>query len=154
MNELIEIVGIQFKGVGKIYYFSPLDYKFKSGDAVVVETVRGLEMGKVIIGNKAVPAEEIEYELKPVVRRATHKDIENEERNSALAPKSFEIFKKHVRSLNRDMKPLYCEYTVDAAPDKKLKTSKNLTGEEVVKVFNNLIPMNYIELNTDRKSVV
>lgn len=115
MNELIEIVGIQFKGVGKIYYFSPLDYKFKVGDAVVVETVRGLEMGKVIIGNKAVPAEEIEYELKPVVRRATHKDIENEERNNALAPKSFEIFKKHVRSLNLDMKPLYCEYTVDSS---------------------------------------
>lgn len=115
MNELIEIVGIQFKGVGKIYYFSPLDIKFKTGDAVVVETVRGLEMGKILIANKKVPAEEIEYELKPVVRRATHKDIDNEERNSALAPKSFEIFKKHVRSLNLDMKPLYCEYTVDSS---------------------------------------
>ncbi|MBQ8803320.1 MAG: extracellular solute-binding protein [Tyzzerella sp.] len=46
----------------------------------------------------------------------------------------------------------YCEYTVDATPDKDLKTSKNLAGEEVVKVFNNLIPMNYIELNTLSKN--
>lgn len=46
----------------------------------------------------------------------------------------------------------YCEYTVDAAPGKDLKTSKNLAGEEVIKVFNNLIPMNYIELNTLSKN--
>lgn len=42
----------------------------------------------------------------------------------------------------------YCEYTPDATPEAGLKTSRNLDGKEVVKVFNNLIPMNYIELNT------
>ena len=61
-NQKIEIVGIQFKGAGKIYYFSPLDYKFKQGDFVVVETVRGLEMGKIVIPNKFVPESEVEYE--------------------------------------------------------------------------------------------
>lgn len=115
MNEKIEIIGIQFKGAGKIYYFSPLNIKFKQGDYVVVETVRGLEMGKTVIANKEVPAEEIEYELKPVIRKATHKDLENEEKNSKLAPQSFEKFKKYVRELNLEMKPLYCEYTVDCS---------------------------------------
>lgn len=42
----------------------------------------------------------------------------------------------------------YCEYTPAATPEAGLKTSRNLDGKEVVKVFNNLIPMNYIELNT------
>lgn len=42
----------------------------------------------------------------------------------------------------------YCEYTLSATPEAGLKTSKNLDGKDVVKVFNNLIPMNYIELNT------
>ncbi len=42
----------------------------------------------------------------------------------------------------------YCEYTVGAMPKDGLKTSTNLAGEKVVKVFNNQIPMNYIELNT------
>ena len=115
MNEKIEIIGIQFKGAGKIYYFSPLNIKFNPGDFVVVETVRGLEMGKTVIGNKEVPAEEIEYELKPVIRKATAKDLENEERNNKLAPESFEKFKKYVRELNLEMKPLYCEYTVDCS---------------------------------------
>ena len=46
----------------------------------------------------------------------------------------------------------YAEYTVDAAPAQGLKTSTNLNGETVVKVFNNLIPMNYVELNTLSKN--
>lgn len=114
-NQTLEIVGIQFKGSGKIYYFSPLEYHFKVGDLCVVETVRGLEMGKIVIANKTVNASELEYELKPVVRRATRKDIENEEKNNQLAPHSFEVFKKYVRELNLEMKPLYCEYTVDCS---------------------------------------
>jgi len=47
----------------------------------------------------------------------------------------------------------YAEYTVEAAPSKGLKTSTNLNGETVVKVFNNLIPMNYVELNTLSKGL-
>lgn len=46
----------------------------------------------------------------------------------------------------------YCEYTEDATPKNGLKTSENIDGETVVKVFNNLIPMNNIELNTLSKN--
>lgn len=42
----------------------------------------------------------------------------------------------------------YAEYTVDAMPAAGLKTSENLEDEEVVKVFNNLIPMSFLEVNT------
>ena len=36
-----EIVGVRFKSVGKIYYFSPGDLRLTVGDRVIVETVRG-----------------------------------------------------------------------------------------------------------------
>ena len=42
----------------------------------------------------------------------------------------------------------YAEYTVEATPQVGLKTSENLEGDEVVKVFNNLIPMSFLEVNT------
>lgn len=42
----------------------------------------------------------------------------------------------------------YAEYTVEAMPAAGLKTSENLEGDEVVKVFNNLIPMSFLEVNT------
>ena len=40
----------------------------------------------------------------------------------------------------------YAEYSADAAPAEGLKTSTNLAGQTVIKVFNNQIPMNWSEL--------
>ena len=41
---MAKIVGIEFKEVGKIYWFSPDPFKLKKGDKVVVETIRGVEL--------------------------------------------------------------------------------------------------------------
>lgn len=109
------VVGIQFKGGGRVYYFDPLDFKFERGDHAIVETVRGLELGFVSIGNRDVEDDYLEHELKPVIRRATDKDLKQEEKNNELAPKNFEIFKKYVKEFDLDMKPLYCEYTIDGS---------------------------------------
>lgn len=109
------IVGIQFKGGGRVYYFDPLEYNFKRGDYAIVETVRGLELGYVSIGNREVEDSQIEHELKPVVRNATDEDLIQEEKNNELAKKSFEVFKEYVKKLNLPMKPLYCEYTIDSS---------------------------------------
>ena len=56
---MTEIVGIQFKNASRVYYFSPLDYKFKVGEFAIVETVRGLELGRVIIANRMVEDDEL-----------------------------------------------------------------------------------------------
>lgn len=112
---MITIVGIQFKGGGRVYYFDPLHFKFERGDYAIVETVRGLELGYVSIGNREVEEDHLSHELKPVIRRATEKDLKQEEKNNELAKKSFEIFKKHVKEFDLDMKPLYCEYTIDSS---------------------------------------
>ena len=52
-----KVVGIGFKDGGKIYWFNPDPFKLKVGSMVVVETVRGLELGKVV-----KPIQEIEDE--------------------------------------------------------------------------------------------
>ncbi|MBQ8293219.1 MAG: stage 0 sporulation family protein [Bacilli bacterium] len=108
-----KVIGIQFKGVGRIYYFDPLDFVFESGEYAIVETVRGLELGKVILGNHEVPAEKLEAELKPVSRKATERDLRQEERNNELAKEAFKFFKKSVVECGLEMKPLYAEYTID-----------------------------------------
>mgnify|MGYP003755007121 CR=1 FL=1 len=46
----------------------------------------------------------------------------------------------------------YAEYAESAAPASGLKTSKNLAGQTVVKVFNNQIPLNWNELLVLSKS--
>ena len=89
------IVGIQFKGGGRVYYFDPLNFDFKRGDYAIVETVRGLELGYVSIGNRMVEDDQLEHELKPVIRIATERDLKQEKKNNEQAKNSFEIFKKY-----------------------------------------------------------
>lgn len=109
------IVGIQFKGGGRVYYFDPKDINFLRGEYAIVETIRGLELGLVSIGNREVEDDQIEHELKPVIRKADEKDLQQEKKNIELAKTSFEIFKGYVKEFNLAMKPLYCEYTIDSS---------------------------------------
>lgn len=110
-----EIVGIQFKNASRVYYFDPVGEWFTVGDYAIVETVRGLELGKVIIANRKVEDDELSYELKPIIRKAGYHDVEIDKKHEEMAPKSFAIFKKYVSKLNLEMKPLYCEYTIDSS---------------------------------------
>ena len=54
---MTKVVGIRFRNVGKIYYFNPMDYDICVNDHVIVETARGIEYGRVVIGPKEVTDE-------------------------------------------------------------------------------------------------
>ncbi len=70
-----KIVGIRFKTAGKVYYFDPADLDLEVNDYVVVETSRGMELGKVVIAPRPVPANEINEPFKPVTRKAEPEDV-------------------------------------------------------------------------------
>ena len=55
---MANIVGVRFKEVGKVYYFDPVNLDVKKDDCVIVETARGIEMGRVVFGTKSVSEEE------------------------------------------------------------------------------------------------
>ena len=109
----MEVIGIQFKGMGRIYYFKPMNIQFNSGDYVIVETVRGVELGKVILANHDVSDDSFDVEVKEVLRKADQADVEANEKNQEEAKEAFEIFKDEVRKLDLEMKPLEAEYTFD-----------------------------------------
>ena len=110
-----KIVGINFKDVGKIYWFSPNFLNLKEGDKVVVETIRGQELGIVVQGVKEVDDSILEHELKPVLRLASEKDIKNYERNNELAKKAYIKAKQIIENQKLQMKTLSCEYTLDGS---------------------------------------
>ena len=60
---MTKVVGIRFRNVGKIYYFSPKGYKIKVGDHVIVETARGIEYGKVVLGPKEITEERLKKQM-------------------------------------------------------------------------------------------
>ena len=111
--ETTEIVGVRFRDTGKVYYFAPGDIQVTAGMSVVVETARGMEFGKAMIGNKHVPTAEIVPPLRSVVRIATQEDIERHEANLILEKNAFDICLKKIPEHKLDMKLIDAEYTFD-----------------------------------------
>ena len=75
----MEVIGVRFKNVGKIYYFDPESQQIEEGQYVIVETARGIECGEVAISNREVDDESIVHPLKKVMRIATAEDLEKAE---------------------------------------------------------------------------
>lgn len=103
---------IQFKKVGKKYYFNPNNINVSDGAFVVVETVRGVEVGRVVGGLIEVD-ETTMHEIKPILRLATKKDLDNFEYNKKLEKTAIEKCAVLVRKNKLEMKLLDCEYTLD-----------------------------------------
>jgi len=107
------VAGIRFRPAGKIYYFECEDIDLNPGDGVIVETIRGIEFGTVVIGKKELPEEELVLPLKPVIRKATPEDIKVHQSNKAKEKEALEICKQKVREHELPMRLIDVEYTFD-----------------------------------------
>lgn len=110
-----EIVGIRFRGAGKVYYFDPVGISFTDGDFAIVETVRGVEYGSVSIGNKMVPETEIIGTLKPVIRKADEADAQKFAHNCEMEERAKPLFIEAVEKNKLVMQLVDVEYTFDNA---------------------------------------
>ena len=111
--EKIEVVGINFREAGKVYYFSPGKYTLKEGDAVIVETARGVELGIVKMKNRLVSKESIVSPLKTISRIATKEDLEKNEKNRKAEADAAIICKKKIEAHKLEMNLVGTEYTFD-----------------------------------------
>jgi cell fate regulator YaaT (PSP1 superfamily) len=110
---MVTVIGIRFKNAGKIYYFDPDIHKINAGDSVIVETIRGIEFGHVMIGPREVEESTIVTPLKKVIRVATKEDLC---RHNSNKEKQKEAFKKCEELINKNklnMKLIDVEYTFD-----------------------------------------
>ena len=107
-----EIVGIRFKSVGKIYYFSPGDIKANVGDHAIVETVRGVECGEVVIANRQIDDNSISSPLKPIIRLADANDMKTVEKNKQKEKDAFKICEEKIafRKLKMNLVDVECTF--------------------------------------------
>jgi cell fate regulator YaaT (PSP1 superfamily) len=110
---LYDVVGVRFKKAGKIYYFDPGQLIIPDGEFVIVETVRGVEFGKVVINKKQVSEQDVVLPLKKVIRIADAKDRLIVEENRQAAKEAHEVCVQKVYEHNLDMKLVDVEYTFD-----------------------------------------
>ena len=112
---MVNIIGVKFKPAGKTYYFDPLDFEIKEGGNVIVETSRGLEYGKVVIGRKEVSESSIKKPLKGVIRLATPEDDKRNEDNKEKEKRAFGICGEKIKEHGLEMKLIEVEYTFDGS---------------------------------------
>ena len=111
----MKVVGVRFKEVGKIYYFTYGELELSVGDKVIVETVKGLEFGEVVVGPKEVKEEELGESVRSVIRKADEKDFERVRRNREDEKKAYEICLQKIEEHNLPMKLVNVEYNFDVS---------------------------------------
>ena len=109
----VEVIGIRFNKMGKIYYFDPNGNTARRGDAVIVETARGPEFGEVWLPNHAVKETDIVPPLRPVIRLADEKDVLHNADNARREDEAFRVCLDKIKAHGLDMKLVKAQYTFD-----------------------------------------
>ncbi|HLS60237.1 MAG TPA: stage 0 sporulation family protein [Virgibacillus sp.] len=110
---MLEVIGVRFKKAGKIYYFDPVDQNVRVDSYVIVETIRGVEFGKVVITNKRVDEEDVVLPLKKVIRIATEEDKEVVVKNQEQAKEALRIGTEKINHHQLEMNLVEVSYTLD-----------------------------------------
>ena len=109
----MKVIGVRFRTAGKIYYFSPQEFSIKRGDHVIVETARGIEFGTVVMPVTEIEDAKVVQPLKPVLRMAAGKDMEQEAANRKKEKEAFQICLEKIKKHKLEMKLIDAEYTFD-----------------------------------------
>ena len=110
---MIKVIGVRFRTAGKIYFFDPLSFDIKKGDHVIVETARGIEFGTVMGDVREVEEDKVIQPLKPVLRIATERDVQQEITNKEKEKEAYRVCLEKIRKHGLDMKLIDAEYTFD-----------------------------------------
>lgn len=110
---MTKVIGVRFRTAGKIYFFDPLNFEIKRDDHVIVETARGIEFGTVVTGVSEVDDSRVVQPLKPVIRIASQRDLEQEADNKKKEKEAFKICQEKIRKHELEMKLIDAEYTFD-----------------------------------------
>src|SRR6185312_2994871 len=115
VENMVSIVGIRFRPAGRIYYFDPQGVSYTTGQYVIVETVRGVEAGRVVIASKKLAESELSDPLKPVVRLASEDELRMMLSFKAKEKDALVQCAYHVGQHKLPMKLVEAEYTFDGS---------------------------------------
>ena len=115
VENVVTIVGIRFRPAGRIYYFDPQAQSYTTGQFVIVETVRGVEAGRVVIASKKLPESELSDPLKPVLRLANEDELRMMLSFKSKEKDTLVRCAQQVEQHKLPMKLVEAEYTFDGS---------------------------------------
>ncbi|HZJ89760.1 MAG TPA: regulatory iron-sulfur-containing complex subunit RicT [Bacilli bacterium] len=106
-------ISVAFLEGGKPYYFKTNDPTLNVGDYVIVETVQGIEIAKIVAPPIPSTAFTHQLEVKPIMHRASEYEIKQGDVNKEDARLALEFCIDQAAKLNLKMTLLRAEYTFD-----------------------------------------
>ncbi len=110
---MMDVIGVRFRENGKIYFFDPVKFDVQVGEHVIVETARGVEYGKVVLGRREIDEKKMSSPIKPIIRIAEAKDHKKFEDNKEKNKKAYNICLEKIAKHKLEMKLIDAEYTFD-----------------------------------------
>ena len=107
------IVGVKFRPEGKVYTFGVGDLPLQKHDQVVVNTEKGLAIGKVATELQAVENEKLPENLKFIIRKATDSDLRIREENQSLEQEARQFCRDRIVFRGLPMKLISLECSFD-----------------------------------------
>ncbi len=155
---MTDVVSIKFKNRGKSYFFSPNGLQINSGDKVIVETSKGLEIADCCRGNHPVEDTAVVQPLRPVIRIATPDDLRVAQINKQREKEAFEICQKKIAEHGLDMKLVDVECNFEGNKTMFFFTSDGRVDfRELVKdlagIFRNRIELRQIGVRDEAKMI-
>jgi len=109
----VEVIGVRFRKTGKVYFFAPAGERFKIGEAAIVDTARGPELGEVAMLNRKMAEKDIVQPLRSVIRRATEEDIAHHEENRQKEKEALKICAEKIATHKLEMHLVDAQYAFD-----------------------------------------
>ncbi|MFP3902877.1 MAG: stage 0 sporulation family protein [Armatimonadota bacterium] len=106
-------IGVAFRASGKIYYFRPGRRRLEPGDHIIVETERGMDLGKVVSIEWEEPDFGGDEQMKPVIRKATSEDLAREKALREEEEQALQICEEKIADHGLPMKLIDADYTLD-----------------------------------------
>lgn len=114
-ERFFNVVGVIFEVTKKRYYFEAVnkDEVYKKGDQVIVDTIRGQEIGTIYNTLMSLSEKHLVLPLKPVIKKASEEEIAKYSALREEALKAQEICKEKIAKHNLPMKLINTEFTFD-----------------------------------------
>ncbi len=110
---MIEVVGVRYHDVGQIYFYAPKKQTYTINDQVIVESQDAKCLATVVTKSRKMDESDLPQIVKPILRRATKKDLEQAAANQQAADEALKIGKEKIWAHQLPMKLIRVAYTFE-----------------------------------------
>ena len=112
-NSPKKIINVSFRENGRVYEFYTGNFVLNEGDRVIVETVKGIELGTVCSKPRLRDASMPKRPIKTIFRLATQEDIDRKKRNERVEIEAMEFCKDLIQKKKLSMNLIAVEISFD-----------------------------------------